>query len=238
MPTPTVEPPTVMNSPRRTIYVTDEDIAAAIPSDSSHCMIAEAIRRQVPEASHIDVDLQGIRWTDKKKGVRYIFLTPTIGQASLLMFDQAVKPKPFRLHLRDAHITHVRTNKRRKDLSERARGVARRALEMAGGEPVATEIIRQAIAESGSTDITERSVKYHLSALRGKRPTAADRPTSTGPAGWRDASGTHGTAEGRRVVRHGGTGQPLAVLAHNPRKGRRRTFGARLAGVPTIDSGE
>ena len=55
-----------------TIPVTQEH-NASLARDSSHCMTALAIQKAIPDARHICVDLQTIRWT--RKGLRYVFLT-------------------------------------------------------------------------------------------------------------------------------------------------------------------
>jgi hypothetical protein len=73
--------------PRR--IVEQKYIDAAMERNSSHCATADAINEQVPEARHISVDLQTIRWTDSRKGVRYVFLTPYAIQTDIIIpFDQ------------------------------------------------------------------------------------------------------------------------------------------------------
>jgi len=85
---------------RIAVNVTEELIDAAIPLDSSHCMIADAIKAAVPEARSVIVDLAAIRWTNSKEGKRYIYFTPGSVQDVLLQFDNGVKPQPFRFVLR------------------------------------------------------------------------------------------------------------------------------------------
>jgi hypothetical protein len=82
------------------LNVTQEDIDQAKPKDSSHCMIADTIRRTIPEASRISVDLATIRYSDGPAGKRYVFLTPQAAQQRLLWFDQAdPQLKPFKFTL-------------------------------------------------------------------------------------------------------------------------------------------
>ena len=88
------------NVKRIDITVTEALIDAAIPLDSSHCMIADAIRATLPHARSIMVDLAAIRWSDPRVGKRYIYFTPGSVQDALLQFDYGVKPKPFRFTLR------------------------------------------------------------------------------------------------------------------------------------------
>lgn len=85
---------------RPTIEVTQEDLDNARPKDSSHCMIADAVKRALPHAKNISVDLATIRYSDPARGKRYIILTPPIAQQQLLWFDQAdprLEPFSFRL---------------------------------------------------------------------------------------------------------------------------------------------
>ena len=92
------------SSPRLTIEVPQDIIDTSVERDSSHCMIADAIQRQIPQARYISVDLATIRFTDLQAGVRYVYLTPRPAQAALLDFDQGEKPAPFSLHLEGAHV--------------------------------------------------------------------------------------------------------------------------------------
>jgi hypothetical protein len=75
--------------------VTEEIINNAVVRSSGHCVIADAIRASVPDASYVSVDLQTIRFTDRERGKRYIYLTPAHAQRVLVDFDQGVKPAPF-----------------------------------------------------------------------------------------------------------------------------------------------
>src|SRR5262249_53981373 len=87
-----------------TIPVTQEHIDASLARNSSYCMTALAIQKAIPDARHICVDLQTIRWT--RKGLRYVFLTPHVAQDSIIAFDQGERAviQPFTLRMRPAHI--------------------------------------------------------------------------------------------------------------------------------------
>lgn len=93
------------HAPRLTLEVTQEIIDAAVPRDSGHCVIADAVKAAYPTAKRIAVDLQTIRFTDPKKGLRYTFLTPRIGQLTIIKFDQGVRPEPFTTRLRNGQVT-------------------------------------------------------------------------------------------------------------------------------------
>ncbi len=86
--------------PTGLIEVTQDLIDQAKRGDSSHCMIAEAIKAAIPTARAITVDLASIRYTDNKAGKRYLMLTPPTAQQHLLWFDQGderLKPFSFKL---------------------------------------------------------------------------------------------------------------------------------------------
>lgn len=84
------------------INVSNETIDKSEVANSSHCMIADAIRDYSKQRglgmSRIAVDLQTIRYTDQD-GNRCIHLTPPIAQAALVRFDQGHKTGPFAFNL-------------------------------------------------------------------------------------------------------------------------------------------
>lgn len=93
-----------------TLDVTQEIINAAIPRDSSHCVIADALKAAVPDAQRVSVDLATIRFTDKASQKRYVYLTPAPAQALLVNFDQGKRTGPFTLKLgKPAQIVPPRT---------------------------------------------------------------------------------------------------------------------------------
>lgn len=83
-----------------TVTVTEDIITESIRGNSSHCMIAEAVKQQIDGATMINVDLATIRFSIGEW--RYIVLTPQIGQISLVQFDQGEHVNPFRLTLKPA----------------------------------------------------------------------------------------------------------------------------------------
>lgn len=94
---------------RKPIAVTEAVIEKAMKADSSHCMIADAIRAACPAYTNIAVDLQTIRVTDRAEKKRYIFFTPLKAQQELLRFDQgnAIEPSSFLLPRTPAQILTV-----------------------------------------------------------------------------------------------------------------------------------
>jgi hypothetical protein len=91
---------TLKGSNRRiTVNVTEKQIEQAEKTDSSHCMVADALRVAVPDATSISVDLVTIRFTDPVKRQRFIYLTPLSVQQALVDFDQGRHNEPFRFAL-------------------------------------------------------------------------------------------------------------------------------------------
>jgi hypothetical protein len=90
--------------------VLDRHYEEALLRNSSHCAIAFAIRDAVPDPHHISVDLQTIRWSSRKRGVRYVFLTSHIAQQDVIIpFDQGErdKSKPCTFRMKPAFVTRV-----------------------------------------------------------------------------------------------------------------------------------
>lgn len=94
-------------APRVTVQVTKEIIEAAEKRDSSHCMIAEAVKSAVPGATGVSVDLQTIRFTDPNRNLRYVYLTPRPAQVALVSFDQGIHTAPFSMVLRAAQVVRA-----------------------------------------------------------------------------------------------------------------------------------
>jgi hypothetical protein len=121
--------------PRVKVQVKKETITKAITADSSRCWIAEAIKEQVPTATHVAVDLATVRFTDPDKGLRYVYLTPYSAQLALLQFDEGTPPAPFSFLLKNAHVTKSGTTlppvKVKADLEVRDKLKARREREKA-----------------------------------------------------------------------------------------------------------
>lgn len=80
--------PVKFRSPRMDLHITAEQYEAAKQSSSGGCLIADAIKKQYPHLSGITVDMATIRASDRKKGIRYVYLTPPDAQQTLLFFDQ------------------------------------------------------------------------------------------------------------------------------------------------------
>lgn len=110
-------PPSTPNflgrAPRITVEVTAKRINEGAKRNSNHCMVAESLKDSHPNLNYIAVDIQTIRATNKKKGERYIWLTPRSVQEMIINFDRGVKPMPFSFVCGDGQTvpTYRRTTK-------------------------------------------------------------------------------------------------------------------------------
>ena len=101
------------SAPRVKVLVTKEHIAAALPANSGHCMVADAIRDALKDAGRafdnrtVSVDLQTCRFSDPTVGFRYWYLTPRSVMASLCRFDQGALPEPFGFELRGGSVARM-----------------------------------------------------------------------------------------------------------------------------------
>lgn len=82
------------------VHVSRTLVEDSMMRNSSHCMVAEAIKECVPNAGHVSVDMLTIRYTDPEKGLRYTHLTPRSVAKAIIMFDQGAVVEPFSFELR------------------------------------------------------------------------------------------------------------------------------------------
>lgn len=195
-------------SPQLTLEILPEHREQAIKSSSGGCLVADAIKRQYPQFSAVSVDMATIRFTDRKRGERYTYLTPESAKLAILSFDQGWDYTPEgTITVRSAvKITPIRSSgpgQAKQRAAARAKKLATLEAKDANGEELTT---------------IERRV---LTQLRNPKPKA-ERPTSFGP------SEIGENRETRRPVVRGGDQIPLS---NNPNdlRGHNRHFGARLS---------
>jgi len=97
-------------TPHIRLAVTEDIIRNSISRDSSHCMLAEAVKLAFPEGTSISVDIQTIRVSNPKKQQRYTYLTPRLAQVALIKFDQGIMPEPFEVSLRSGQVTRMHSS--------------------------------------------------------------------------------------------------------------------------------
>jgi hypothetical protein len=100
-------------APRVRVKVSDETIEGSKKRNSSHCMTAEGVRASFPGATHVSVDIQTIRFTDKAAGARYTYLTPRAVQVAIIRFDQGEEVKGFSFTLSNGQVTSYGSRQQR-----------------------------------------------------------------------------------------------------------------------------
>lgn len=193
--------------------ITEEHYNRAITGASGGCLVADAIKRQYPQFSRVDVDVATIRVTDKERGVRFIYLTPQPVQEALLFFDQGIHEEslPKKLIIRQvAKIVPITRSASMIRITAQQREIRRAELEdkEQKGETL--------------TNFEKRS----LSKLRNPKESTP-RPVSHGP-------GAIVEGPDDSMIRVGRVGIGSKTLKTNPNllAGRNRHFGAKTA-VPS-----
>lgn len=145
--------------------ITAEIINAAVPKDSSHCVLADALKAAVPNATRVSVDLATIRFTDPESQRRYVYLTPAPGQAILVNFDQGVMPTPGVMRLGNPAQVLASGSKGKRTTRKRAKGEDEKtAKRLADPTPTVTSRSGQTVVYGGRTPPTAA-----LSSTRGRR---------------------------------------------------------------------
>lgn len=138
----------VLRSPmRRRVLVEQNYIDEAIRAHSGKCMIHDAIRDQVPGATRISVDLQTIRYSVVKSGLRYIYITPPVCVRNLVRWDRGEKISAFPFTLRGPHVTTMERDGKRVHKLGKRRFIPQTAPQkkkqyvpsQIGGKPVTTD---------------------------------------------------------------------------------------------------
>jgi hypothetical protein len=114
----------VWQNGRRRLSVEDTHIAESLQRSSSACAIAEALKQQIPNATHVSVDLATIRWTDRVRHIRYVCLTPMCAQELVVNFDQGLREKlqPISFDLKPVLITRSGQKRRQVPDASELRG--------------------------------------------------------------------------------------------------------------------
>ncbi len=115
------------NAPLLRVEVSQAVIDKSCVADSSHCMIADAVKECYPWARNVTVDIQTIRLSDPDRGVRFTYLTPRQAQLALLDFDAGEPTEPFSFTLprRSAHVQWMRRQGSVRDINEAQREAVR-----------------------------------------------------------------------------------------------------------------
>jgi len=191
-------------APWLTLQVTKEIAEESVNRDSAHCMIAEAVKTAFPDARHVSVDVQTIRFTDPAKNLRYTYLTPRVAQVAIIQFDQGVLPDEFSVRLTGGHVTKANLKTRRK-AGEVREGTAKQKAAWAKAAETARE----------SAHMPLEPVLQDPQATAKPLPAGATMPERV------ELSDRGQALKGRVPDRVGGRTPPLVP------GGRRRAFGLR-----------
>ena len=78
------------------VNVSQAEIDMAVPSNSKHCMISDALKRHYGRRiSNVVTDKEATAFTERKTGRRYKFALPPLARAALLQFDNGERVTPF-----------------------------------------------------------------------------------------------------------------------------------------------
>jgi hypothetical protein len=212
--------------PKWQVQITQEDIDQATPEDSSHCMIAQAVAREVGCTERwVSVDLQLIEFSDPKRHLRVAYLTPDLAQQRLLDFDAGRPVEPFTITLQRP--VQVRP-------SELGRPAEKRAPLTPSGESrlqqrrERKEKLEARDAAGEDLTLAERS---SLSRMR-NTDTAGGPMAQRAPYGRKTVFTRKSKVDGgaTQVRIEGGTRMAKGNRTLSNKKGRRRQYGLRQAG--------
>jgi len=189
-------------SPKIHVRIPPEAWERATRSSSGGCLIGDTIMRDHPELTSVSVDMATIRATDRKRGERYIYLTPEPAKMLLLFFDQEFSQPQ---GSEDFYVQHAVQITRLETSKARTQRRQERRAELEAKEA------------EGTLTPRENASLIKLRAY-------PDRPSSSGPAT------AAREREGNVVVRGGKARNPRSRLQHpNLLAGRDRHYGAKLA---------
>jgi hypothetical protein len=87
-------------------------IETSLRNKSNRCMLADAVKIAVPDATHINVDTQTIRFSDPTTQKRYVYLTPPRAADYVVDFDAGRDIVPFHVRLRNPMTAALGSTKR------------------------------------------------------------------------------------------------------------------------------
>lgn len=201
------------STPRLDLGITPEHWERCVRSNSGGCVIADAIKEQYPQFSHVVVDMATIRVTDRQVGNRYIYLTTDEARQLLLAFDQGWRQPFDRFRTRKPIqvVPITRTQSGSQSIEKRREASVLRKAELE--------------AKEASGEEMSAGEKSALGRLRNPRP-AAERPAKRGEP--------KVTGKNRNTTIHGG--RPIIQGEPHPNllRGHDRHFGAKMAhpGLP------
>ncbi|MBO0736559.1 MAG: hypothetical protein J2P48_08325 [Alphaproteobacteria bacterium] len=149
----------IPRSPVITVNVTKEIFEASKQADSSHCMIASALKAAFPGAKGVSVDLQTIRFSDPDKRLRYIYLTPRLAQIGIIDFDQGHEVEPFSFRLAGGHVINM--------FGQKPTDLSGTKIDPRAGAPTPTKV---AFRGKRAREVTTHARRQATLAKQGLRP--------------------------------------------------------------------
>lgn len=195
-------------TPTLTLEITKQNYDRAVQASSGSCLVADAIKEQYPNFSNVKVDVATIRFSDTKRGERFIYLTSPRVAETLLAFDQGWPEEKFPIQLRiRTPLKVVPMARSVSDVKSKAEYRAKRLVEL------------KAKAQSGQ-ELT-REEKGTLTRLENRKESVS-RPSSYG-------SPEAEIKKGHEAIIRGGRPTPLVKSNPNLLHGYDRHFGGRSA---------
>jgi hypothetical protein len=158
---------------RINVEVTEADIERAHKNDSYKCVVAQAVARIVPDATHVDVDTQTIRFTRQETGERLIYLTPYAVQGYVIAFDAGEAIEPFSFQLRNPIPASRRAKTSAGRTAHRVAQKARRQAAQARSTQVSSSGDEDGVTESPEPREAAKAAYAEARATQKKAPTTA-----------------------------------------------------------------
>jgi len=237
----------IASYPRVQVAITQAHIDTAIPADSGHCMIADALREALPHVRGVSVDLQTIRFTDPKKAQRYTYLTPPIAQDYLVAFDQGQFLEPFTFNLTSPiQVAHAGTKGKGSGLSQAYEGTkVTRSNKLVGvrlgGKPLPVAALHtgpgeyRAFTDPNRSQISEPLADSEQEPKLTSQPVIDVEPNATSQS----VTNTEGNpTNGSGDTEPTSTSYPqVGNVTLSIKKGRVRTYGMRQLRAPSAPRG-
>lgn len=171
---------------QRRIAVTQEIIDNSTRNQSRHCMVADAMKAAIPDASRIIVDLNTIRLT-MKNGHRWAYITPNKVGNYIVAFDAGETIEPFTFVLNDQMRVAIRRSVatpagKVKDTAEKAQRDAIKRLAKVENDPDATpaqvEVAKEKVAAAAQRldEATAKLAESGGPATRNEKDTLPPDP--------------------------------------------------------------
>lgn len=204
-------PKTPHSSPTLKLTIPQDQYERSVQSNSGGCLVADAIKRQFPEMTNVVVDMATIRFSDRKRGVRYTYLTPEEAQHVLLAYDQGWT-NPFNEVTIKRAVVITPIVRAKKGPSSIAATTKRRATRK--------KELEAKVAKGQPLTAGEKRALGRVS----KAKPAPKRPSTVGKADVKVDEGRH-----QKPVRVGG--KPIVQGEAHPNllRGRDRHFGAKMS---------